>query len=156
MAIFCAQSSYCVLPHLGCLPHTLSTSGFFSRFLRTVSFSELFCALARMVLLDDFLAQGVGGQVLGTVLDAGNPVWNCISNLASAGPNLFTLQMKIIHCSFTVSWLFCVSFMFYNSTRFKTCKDPHKFHQPRFGRSSSRLHHHHHNYHLGPSTSLSS
>ena len=112
--------------------------------------------LARMVLLDNFLAQGVGGQVLGIVLDAGKPVWNCISNLASAGPNLFTLQMKIIHCSFTVSWLFCVSFMFYNSTRFKTCKDPHKFHQPRFGRSSSRLHHHHHNYHLGPSTSLSS
>ena len=94
MAIFCAQSSYCVLPHLGCLPHTLSTSGFFSRFLRTVSFSELFCALARMVLLDDFLAQDVEGQVLGSVLDAGNPVWNCISNLASAGPNLFTLQMK--------------------------------------------------------------
>ena len=112
--------------------------------------------LARMVLLDNFLAQGVGGQVLGIVLDAGKPVWNCISNLASVGPNLFTLQMKIIHCSFTVSWLFCVSFMFYNSTRFKTYKDPHKFHQPRFGRSSSRLHHHHHNYHLGPSTSLSS
>ena len=112
--------------------------------------------LARMVLLDNFLAQGVGEQVLGIVLDAGKPVWNCISNLASAGPNLFTLQMKIIHCSFTVSWLFCVSFMFYNSTRFKTCKDPHKFHQPRFGRSSSRLQHHHHNYHLGPSTSLSS
>ena len=96
--------------------------------------------LARMVLLDNFLAQGVGGQVLGIVLDAGKPVWNCISNLASAGPNLFTLQMKIIHCSFTVSWLFCVSFMFYNSTRFKefkACKDPHKFHQPRFGRSPS-------------------
>ena len=78
--------------------------------------------LARMVLLDNFLAQGVGGQVLGIVLDAGKPVWNCISNLASAGPNLFTLQMKIIHCSFTVSWLFCVSFMFYNSARFKHAK----------------------------------
>ena len=116
--------------------------------------------LARMVLLDNFLAQGVGGQVLGIVLDAGKPVWNCISNLASAGPNLFTLQMKIIHCSFTVSWLFCVSFMFYNSTGFKEfktcCKDPHKIYQPRFGRSSSRLQYHHHNYHLGPSTSLSS
>ena len=153
MAIFCAQSSYCVLHHLGCLPHTLSTSGFFSRFLRTVSFSELFCALARMVLLDDFLAQGVGGQVLGTVLDAGNPVWNCISNLASAGPNLFTLQMKIIHCSFTVSWLFCVSFMFYNSARFKHAKIRTNFISHDL---EDHHHHHHHNYHLGPSTSLSS
>ena len=30
--------------------------------------------LARMVLLDNFLAQGVGGQVLGDGLDAGNPL----------------------------------------------------------------------------------